>query len=438
MKDNSQNQTRYAQTLSEMVKFKTISNKSDTNTKEITKLHNFLKTRFPLVAKLGEWHNFNGGLLIKIPGAQPTKSLLLMSHMDVVEAKGDWKKDPFSGVIDETTVWGRGTVDTKGSLCAIFESVEELLAKNFKLSQDLYIFSSSREEIAGEDAPSAVQFLKDSNIHLNLVIDEGGAIIEQPMAGVNGKFAMIAMSERSGAKILIKSKKQGKLSGMENISKFILFMKKKSLSPRAFAPEVIAMFKTLANSMNFPMKTVFSNLWLFKPILIRLIPKISSEAAAMIGPTISFTNPQEQELKSLASDEVAVIASIGSTYYHDIDKAVEKFQFFAKKAGLTAEVLELRQTVEPEPIDSQGYKFIASITRKIFENVTPSPFIIFGGTDARHFKEISDSIIRFVPLFFTKEQFKSVHNANENINIESLNDGVNFYKEVIKQFQTNY
>ena len=73
-----------------------------------------------------------------------------MSHQDVVEATGEWKYPPFSGQIAEGRIWGRGTMDTKGSLCAILEAVEELLREGFTPSCDVYVASSCNEEIMGD------------------------------------------------------------------------------------------------------------------------------------------------------------------------------------------------------------------------------------------------------------------------------------------------
>lgn len=54
-----------------------------------------------------------------------------MSHSDVVEATGKWSHPPFEGEVADGKIWGRGTMDTKGSLCAILEAVEGLLGRRF-------------------------------------------------------------------------------------------------------------------------------------------------------------------------------------------------------------------------------------------------------------------------------------------------------------------
>ena len=93
---------------------------------------------------------------------------MLMSHSDVVEAEGKWKHHPFSGYIDDERVWGRGTQDTKGSLCGILEATELLIESGFKPEVDVYILTTHDEEIMGIGAKKALEYFKDKNKYKNV------------------------------------------------------------------------------------------------------------------------------------------------------------------------------------------------------------------------------------------------------------------------------
>ena len=57
---------------------------------------------------------------------QKTTALLFDSHTDVMPVRGNWKFPPFAGVINEGKLYGRGSTDMKGSLCAsIFGAIEK-------------------------------------------------------------------------------------------------------------------------------------------------------------------------------------------------------------------------------------------------------------------------------------------------------------------------
>lgn len=88
--------------------------------------------------------------MIKIDGKSHDEPLVLMSHYDVVQENGKWSFDAWSGKIENGVVYGRGAVDTKGSLAAIFESVESLLNEGFAFSNDLYIISSRAKRLQAQ------------------------------------------------------------------------------------------------------------------------------------------------------------------------------------------------------------------------------------------------------------------------------------------------
>lgn len=79
-----------------------------------------------------------------------------MSHQDVVPAEGEWSHAPFSGDIADGKVWGRGASDTKCSVMAFFQAVEELLAEGYTPACDVYLASSCTEEWGGDGAPKIV------------------------------------------------------------------------------------------------------------------------------------------------------------------------------------------------------------------------------------------------------------------------------------------
>ena len=122
---------------------------------------------------------------------------LLMSHHDVVEANGDWEHPPFSGELDEQgRLWGRGTVDTKASLFCILTRWKKRSGKASLPEGDVYIASGCTEEFSGEGAPLTAAWLKEQGVHLKFLIDEGGMILDEPIGGVKGTYAMVGVLEK--------------------------------------------------------------------------------------------------------------------------------------------------------------------------------------------------------------------------------------------------
>ena len=143
----------YARRLAEMIRCKTVSRKEGFEPEEFLKLRRVIGTLFPLVTEKAERTILGeDAYLYKLPGKDPGRNVLLMSHHDVVEATGSWQEAPFAGVIRGGKLWGRGTVDTKTPLFAEFSALEELLLEGFEFPVNVYLFSSHNEEYSGDGA----------------------------------------------------------------------------------------------------------------------------------------------------------------------------------------------------------------------------------------------------------------------------------------------
>ena len=188
----------YALRLQKMIKCKTISNTDSYDDTEFSKLRDVMVELFPTVHKTAEKMTFSDDCWIyKIKGEDETRNIMLMSHHDVVDVSGEWKYDGFSGEIAEGKIWGRGTVDTKTPLFAEFSAIEELLNEGFVPPCNLWIGSSHNEEIGGNGIPLANEYFKENNIKFEVILDEGGALIEPPLAGMCAdKCGMVAVHEK--------------------------------------------------------------------------------------------------------------------------------------------------------------------------------------------------------------------------------------------------
>ena len=134
-----------ARKLSEMVRYETVSHANVDEAEKFLGFHKVLEKLFPLVHEKLEKTCIDGNLLFKWQGTGDGMPILLMSHQDVVPAEGKWEHEPFSGDIADGQVWGRGTADTKASVMAFFQAVEELLKEGYTPKCDVYLASSCTE-----------------------------------------------------------------------------------------------------------------------------------------------------------------------------------------------------------------------------------------------------------------------------------------------------
>ena len=439
--DESPRASEYGQKLAKMVQVPTISWRDQEDRSTFYELHKVLEELFPNVHKTCEKNEFMGNLLFKWEGQGKAEPILLMSHQDVVEANGEWEHEPFSGDIDEKgRVWGRGTVDTKASLFCIFTAVEELIADGFVPQGDVYIASSCTEEWSGEGAPLTVDYLQKNNVKLRLVLDEGGMIIEEPVGGVKGTYAMVGLVEKGYGDIKFTAhgngghaSAPGKNTPLVRLGKFMVDIEKKNPFKAEFSPTVVEMFTRMAPNMDFGMKVLFSNMNVLKPLLVKVIPSVSAAAAAMLRTTLAFTMAKGADGANVLPQEASIVGNMRFIQHQPNEESIKLVAEIAKKYDIETEVIYQDDPCPVVDFRSEEFKIVESTVNEIYPGVGVCPYTMTGGTDAKYYAPVSDNCIRFAPLYIDEQQYESIHGLNENIYQGALPMGVEFYKTVIKK-----
>lgn len=439
--DTSERAEKYGKELAKMIRKETISSRFDPDRTKFLEFHEILEELFPNIHAKCEKHVFNGSLLFKWTGKGNHEPILFMSHHDVVEANGTWQHGPFSGDIDaDGNVWGRGTVDTKGSLFCLLTAAEELIAEGYEPECDVYLASSCTEEWGGEGAPATVQFLKEQGVHLGLVLDEGGMILEEPVSGVKGTYGMVGVLEKGYGDLKFIARSKGghasaptKNTPLVRLALFMLKAEKDGTFVSKFDPTVLEMFSRMAPNMNFGMKVIFANMWLFKPLLKKLLPSISPAAGAMLRTTVAFTTAKGSDGLNVLPQEAYVTANMRFIPHQDDKESIAIMTKLAAKYDIETEVITSTAPCPVVNYQSAPFRRLEEVAAEVYPGVGISPYVMTGGTDAKFYTEICDNCLRFAPLYINKQQYGSIHALNENINQGTLPMGVDFYKRMIEK-----
>lgn len=429
----------YAEKLSKMVQKETISDRADSTVEKFREFHTLLEELFPTVFAKCEKVEIDGNLLLKWKGKSDKDPILLMSHMDVVEAGGEWKYPPFSGAIAEGKVWGRGAADTKCSLMAFLQAAEEMMAEGFTPACDVYLASSCTEEIGGTGAPKLAGWLKEHGVHLFMLCDEGGSIIQDPIGGVPGHFAAVGIFEKGYGDVKFIARSTGghasapkRNTPIPKLAKFICRVEKKNPFRVEFSPAVNAMFTGIAPyASNFGLRMVLANLWLFRPLLKKVMPLISAQAAAMLRTTIAFTMQQGSAGYNVLPQEASVCANMRFIPHQGTDESIALITELAKKYGLETEVIYKGYPSGSLDLNGEAFHLVEKAIADVFPGVGVMPYVVTGGTDARFYGEVCDSCVRFSPVCYGPEQMAGMHGLNENIESGCLPSAVDYYKTVI-------
>ena len=433
---------RYCATLKKMVDCRTVWTSEGTHREEFEKFYQVVAESFPTLHKTATRLTFGGGCFFYvIHGANAARNILLMSHHDVVDGGDGWDADPFCAVEKDGALWGRGTVDTKTPLFAQLQAAEELLLSGYDFAgMSLYIGSSHNEEVSGDGMVLAVEHFKKEGIRFDVILDEGGAITTGMIPGVKAKSAVIAVHEKSRHLYRCTLQETGTGHGGLNPSKsnpvaamseFITRVNKSRICRASFAPEVKATFTSHAPYMSFPLNVLFGNFALFGPLIKKIMAGIP-QAAAMLTTGISFTGFQAGTLPHIKASSAQAYLSLRCIREETLKTELARIEAIAKEYGITIEEIQ-RDYCQPSSFESRPYRVLEQLVQKNFPDVITAPFLLTAGTDARRFTDIADSILRFAPIDLNRQQFASIHGANENITIQNIGQCVLFYQDFMQK-----
>ncbi|MBQ6235347.1 MAG: M20/M25/M40 family metallo-hydrolase [Clostridia bacterium] len=430
----------YAETLAKMVRYETVSQKGEIRREKFLGFHQLLEELFPLVHQNLEKIEIDGSLLFRWKGRSSDRPLVLMGHQDVVPAEGEWEHAPFSGDVENGRVWGRGSADDKCSVMAFFQAVEELLRDGFVPEQDVWLSTSNTEEVGGDGCPKLVDELVRRGIKPYIVNDEGGSIVTEPMAGILGNYAMIGVLEKGQGNLLISARSNGghssyppKNSPIVRLSKFMTELSKHSPMRAAMNRQAQEMFETMAPYGPFYLRLLFGNLWLFRPLLVRLMPSISPQAAALLCTTVAPTMQTGSDGCNVLPQEATLTLNLRYIPHQGMAESNAAIERLAKKYDLAVKVIDAYDFCEPVDTKSDAFKLVERVIGEVFPALPCIPYVMTGGTDARHYQKICGACIRFSPVVYGPAQMKGMHGLNEYLDTYSLPGAVDYYRTLIQR-----
>ena len=430
--------------LSKAIQYKTISSedRSETDPKPFIAFHSFLKRTYPRIFKNLDVETFNGlSILIKWEGSDSDKlPALLMAHMDVVPATGDWDFDPFSGEISDGYIWGRGSIDDKSSMMGILESVEYLLRKGHKPSRTIYLAFGHDEENTGNDgAREIAKTLQERNVYFEFVLDEGMIIAENLIDGINSPVAMVGVAEKGYATFELTSSSDGGHSSMPGestsigqLSKAITMLDENPMEATLTSP-VKGLFKFIGPEMSSKDKFVFANQDILSSVIVSELEK-STSTNAMVRTTIAPTMIEggiKENILPRSSSATVNFRIIPGQKIKDVKSHIEET---LSEMDIKITLLDRNMFSEPSKVssmDSESFMMIQKTIMEVFPDVVFAPSIVLGGTDSRYFSRLSRDIYRFMPIKLKVEDVSMIHGLNEKISTQSYLSMVQFYVQLV-------
>lgn len=438
---------RAAENLSRALQFKTISfqDPQAVDVAEFKAFQAFLEKTFPLIHKNLTRETVNQlALLYTWKGSDPAaKPLIFMAHQDVVPiAPGtmpDWTYPPFEGRIADGFVWGRGAMDDKDSLMAILESVEGLLAQGYQPRRSIYLCFGQDEEVGGDNgAVKIAEVLKARGVHAEYVIDEGGMIVDGKLVGIKKPLAMIGIAEKGYLTLELKVKTKGGHSSMPPRESAIGILAQaigrleKNPFPAHYGGLAEMTFNRLAPELPPTMRFALKNHWLFSGLIMKMLSK-NAVTDAMVRTTTAVTIIAAGSKENVLPQEASVIVNFRLMPGDSVDYVIARVKKVIADPRISVEVKGIAcEASNISDVHGPAFQVLERTIKELFPETVIAPFLVLGGTDARHYQDVSDSQLRFVPLRSAPEDTERAHGTNERISVTNYREIIVFYEKMIR------
>jgi acetylornithine deacetylase/succinyl-diaminopimelate desuccinylase-like protein len=364
--------------------------------------------------------NGQTNLIVRLAGKDRTKKpLLLLNHFDVVPVdRKAWSVDPFGALIKDGWIWGRGTLDMKGTGVMQLMSLIAMKDTGTVPERDIVMLSTADEETGGELGIKWMMANHPQEIDAEYVLDEGGLGTRDLLAG--GKLVFgIAVGEKQMLWLRLKAKgtaAHGSQPIPDNANMILLRAIEKALDLGEGGKR--------------------------HPVVERMMKEIGQPMAEN-----KFTSAIQRNTMSLTTltsgvgspVKVNVIpSSAEATLDCRLLPGVNADEFIS---GIKARINDPRVTVEriSSPVDAGASNsetpLFASISKAIVTHhpgATVTPMLVPFGTDSVNLRKKGVIAYGFMPMVLDAKTHATMHSDEERIPLAEFLKGIHIYFDVLR------
>ena len=419
-----------------------------TDTAQFGRFGRYLRQAFPRVHQGLKLEKFNRyGLLFTWPGRNAAlKPVLLLGHYDVVPVlpgtETKWARPPFAGAQADGYIYGRGTLDDKASVLAQLEAVEYLLGAGFQPTRTLLLAFGHDEETLGQRGAAAIAAaLAQRGVQAEYVLDEGGIVKTDGVAGLSKAVALVGISEKGYLSLELTATGKGGHSSMPPAQTSIgaVAAAVVKLEQHPFPARLDGgddhLLDYLASEVPLGQRLVFSNRWLFAPIIKKIL------AATPAGNATLRTTTAPTIFRAGAKDNVLAIDATATVNFRllpgdSVAGVVREVRRIIDDEGIKVNIIG--HPSAPSPVsdpEAPAFQRLHRTIRSVFPAAIVAPYVVTGATDSRQYAALSPNIYRFSPTQINQTGIESIHGINERLAVKNYPLMVQFYAALIRNSQ---
>ena len=365
-----------------------------------------------------------------------SKALILLSHMDVVPAVAkEWKVPPFSGLVKDGRIWGRGAIDDKGMGVMELMSMLAIKRAGILLDRDIIFVATGDEEVGGENgagwfADHEHEVFSDAGFLLN----EGGGIQDLKDGK---KFYAVSVTEKTPLWLrLTATGAAGHASAPPAdtaVTKLVRALQKliDYQTPIRVLTPVQDVYHTIGELEHGPKEYLDLQGSLRDPSFLKQFiaePGHNAQIRDTIAPTVLSGAEKTNMIPATAYAEIDCRLLPGS----DPQAFLKNLKKALGDDTIKIDVL-LNFPPASSPSRSELMTAIETLARRT-DKCPVVPTMVGGFTDCHYFRQKKIISYGFMPIELAPIGTSGVHGDNESIGINELSNGIRRMVELLKIF----
>ncbi len=380
-----------------------------------------------------------GSVVARLEGEGTEPPLMLLSHLDVVPVEpASWSHDPFGGEIVGGTLYGRGTLDTKGLTVMQYLAFRDLERRQVPLRRDVIFAAVADEEAGGHQGANWLLRNRPDLVDASEILNEGGGGLVFPsgrrIIGINtaerGQFwARVTATGRPS---------HGSYERPDGATRRLLrALARLEAKPRPYGivPEVRSLIKTLGPAVGGVGGFVVSNLdfpgliGLLGPKIEEINPPLATWFGWSINTTVLAAGSRVNVMPGEASAEIDMRLLPDATPADARKFLEDTFQ----DPGIRIEALSAKGGTRSEAAGPLWDALVAALNAEYPDGQVTKMLAPTGTTDCGLFRSDSTRCYGLWPAVLTFDQFLRVHGNDEFLTVDQLVSGTRVVMRAVEQ-----
>ena len=369
-----------------------------------------------------------GNLWARLEGGDEP-ALILLQHTDVVPADPNyWSTDPLSGEIRDGFLWGRGTLDMKGTGISQLATFVSLHRAGVPLNRDVILVATADEEAGGfYGAGWLVAHHPEIFEGAGLLINEGG----------NGEQSAkelifhVEVTQKVPVWLRLTAVDTPGHGSMPNATSSVtrivdaLSILRANPFPPRIVPAVDAMFQSLSESASTEWEEAYSNMVnaVKEPGFLEKLQKHSPFLHALTRDTCSITRFEASNKINVVPPEAWAEIDCRILPDRPSEIFVNELREMIRDTGVEIEVI-MAFTPAVSATNTLLYRAIEEVTGERHPGSRVMPSVATGFTDSHFTRDLGIPSYGFDPIVVPEAEFSRIHGNDERVSVDAFKRGV--------------